>query len=108
MEEKKVDFLQQIEFLKADTNTQKRNIGKGEKKEEPRFGRTLGEAHKNGKWAIAAKTVQVRFWLLLVFLPIFDFSIWSFLNIQYIVDWCGRKGPQIVLLRLVAYLFALF
>ena len=29
---------------------------------------------------MAAKTVQVRFWLLSVFLPIFDFSIWSFLN----------------------------
>ena len=24
----------------------------------------------------------------------------------YLVDWYGRKGPQIVLLRLVAYLFA--
>ena len=24
----------------------------------------------------------------------------------YLVDWCGRKGPQIVLLRLVANLFA--
>ena len=58
--------------------------------------------------AIGSKTAQVRFWLLLVFLFILDFSIWSFLNIQYIVDWCGRKGPQISLLRLFAYLFALF
>ena len=33
-----------------------------------------------GKGVMAAKTVQVRFWLLSVFLPIFDFSIWSFLN----------------------------
>ena len=58
--------------------------------------------------AIGSKTAQVRFWSLLVFLFILDFSIWSFLNIQYIVDWCGRKGPQISLLRLFAYLFALF
>lgn len=31
-----------------------------------------------------------------------------FLKIQCVVDWCGRKGPQFVLLRLVACLFALF
>ena len=35
----------------------------------------------------------------------FDFSIWPFLNILYIIDWCGRKGPQLVLLRLVGCLF---
>ena len=28
MEERKVDFLQQIEFLEADTNTQKTDFGK--------------------------------------------------------------------------------
>ena len=28
MEEKKVDFLQQIEFLEVDTNTQKTDFGK--------------------------------------------------------------------------------
>ena len=40
-------------------------------------------------------------------------SIWFYIvflffckSRYYLVDWCGRKGPQIVLLRLVAYLFA--
>ena len=42
MEEKKVDFLQQIEFLKADTNTQKRNIGKGETSDKQKGGKERG------------------------------------------------------------------
>ena len=57
---------------------------------------------------ITVKIVQVRFWLLSVFLSMFNFFTWSFLNIQCIVDWCGQKGPQVVSLRLVACLFALF
>ena len=43
-----------------------------------------------------------------MFLSIFNLSIWLFMKIQCIVDWCGRKGRQFVLLRLVACLFALF
>ena len=42
MEEKKVDFLQQIEFLKADTNTQKRNIGKGGMSDKQKGGKERG------------------------------------------------------------------
>ena len=60
------------------------------------------------KRAIATKAAQVCFSLLLEFLPMFDFSSCSFPNTQCIVDWCGRKGPQFVLLRFVACLFALF
>ena len=67
-----------------------------------------GKAHKSGKMVITVKIVQVRFWLLSVFLSMFNFFTWSFLNIQCIVDWCGQKGPQVVSLRLVACLFALF
>ena len=65
--------------------------------------------HKgSGNKAIAIKAVEVCSSLLLEFLPMFDFSSCSFPNIQCIVDWCGRKGPQFVLLRFVACLFALF
>ena len=46
--------------------------------------------------------------LLLEFLLIFDFSFWSFQRIQYFVDWCGRKGPKIIVLKLVLCLFAMF
>ena len=51
------------------------------------------------------QAVRVCFLLFSEFLLIFNFSIWSFFNILYIVDWCGRKVPQLVLLRLVSYLF---
>ena len=69
----------------------------------------LKRRHKgSGNGAIAIKAVEVCFSLLLEFLPMFDFSSCSFPNTQCIVDWCGRKGPQFVLLRFVACLFALF
>ena len=63
----------------------------------------LRRKHKgSGTRAIAIKVVEVCSSLLLEFLPMFDFSSCSFPNIQCIVDWCGRKGPQFVLLRFVA------
>ena len=84
---------------------------KGERSEQATkdFRGFLKRRHKgNGNRAIAIKAVEVCSSLLLEFLPMFDFSSCSFPNIQCIVDWCGRKGPQFVLLRFVAYLFALF
>ena len=35
-------------------------------------------------------------------------SFWLFRNIQCLVVWCGRKGPQVVLMGLVVYYSTLF
>ena len=40
--------------------------------------------------------------------PYLTSSFWSFRNIQCLVVWCGRKGPQVVLLGLVVYYSTLF
>ena len=90
------------------TGFQEEFVRRRERKRNQVFDRFLGKAQRTGKGAIAAKTVQVRFLLLSEFLLIFHFSFWSFWSIQYFVDWCGWKGPQIILLKLVLYLFAMF
>ena len=78
-----------------------------EKKEENSWDCLCGKASKNGKLVIAAKTIQVHLWLLSVFLSIFDFSIWSFLNIQSIVDWCGQKKATSCLVEIGCMLVCL-
>ena len=65
---------------KTDTKTQERDF-KSVGAEQKREGDFWEKHRGSGKGAIATKAVRVCFLLLLEFLPIFDFSVCSFLNI---------------------------
>ena len=75
-----ISFFIRGVFLEADTKTQERDfksVGAEQKREED-----FWEKHRgSGRGAIATKAIQVCFLLLLEFLPIFDLSVCSFLNI---------------------------
>ena len=51
--------------------------------------------------------LQVSFWLLTEFLLALGSSFWLFQNAWCFFDWCGRKGPQIVMLKLFLCVFAM-